>query len=105
MRRGAGVWRPRVRRWRRRRARAHGGGGPAHWRNELGLPLRLPLELLFATRILVLNLVLALTRLLVLLRLLSLSHLIAHARPNGSCLSCGRLARRRKGAGRQSVPR
>ena len=25
-------------------------------------------------------------------------------RPNGSRLSCGRLARRRKGAGRQSVP-
>ena len=25
--------------------------------------------------------------------------------PNGSCLSCGRPARRRKGGGRQSVPR
>ena len=25
--------------------------------------------------------------------------------PNGSRLSCGRLARRRKGSGRQSVPR
>src|SRR2546427_7801604 len=31
--------------------------------------------------------------------------LIAHARPNGSRLSCGRPARRRKGGGRQSVPR
>jgi len=49
---------------------------PTRGRDELSVFLRLPLELLFATRILVLNRALALTRLRVLLRLLSLSHML-----------------------------